>query len=212
MTKNLEQLVAELADDAAKVVPAPHPYLLSLKWMAAAAVYLAVSLALSGVRPDLLQALQHPWFIAELAVLLLVFIATSLSAALLSFPDLHQKQGLAFVPVWMFALLVLVILFAWYADSPSAPLPVHSVKCTIDIALLSLLPAVWTFYVMRRFASTHYHWAGSIALLSAFSVGALWLRLYEVNDSIIHVIQWHYLPMLGVALVGWLSGRAVLKW
>ena len=34
--------------------------------------------------------------------------------------------------------------------------------------------------------------AGGIALLCAFSVGALWLRLHEVNDSILHLFQWHY--------------------
>lgn len=212
MTKDFEQLVAELAGDAAKIAPAPHPYLLSLKWMAAAAVYLLVALTISGVRHDLPQALQHPWFITELAILLLVFIATSLSAALLAFPDLHQKPRLAFLPALMFALLAMVILLSWLADSPPAPLPVHSVECTISIALLSLLPAVWIFHAMRRFASTHHHWAGSIALLAVFSIGALWLRLYEVNDSIIHVVQWHYLPMLGIALIGWLSGRVLLKW
>ncbi|MDP1634786.1 MAG: NrsF family protein [Gallionellaceae bacterium] len=78
--------------------------------------------------------------------------------------------------------------------------------------MFSLLPAAWTFFSMRRFASTHYCWASSIALLSAFSVGALWLRLHELNDSIIHVIQWHYLPMLGIGLIGWWLGKRVLKW
>lgn len=212
MTKDLEQLVAELAGDAAQVAPAPHPYQLSLKWMAAAAAYLLVALTVSGVRPDLPQALQHPWFIIELAVLLLAFIAASLGAALLAFPDLHQKSRLALFPVLMFTLLAMVILFAWLADDPPAPLPVHSIECTIDITLLALLPAVWIFHAMRRFASTHHQWAGSIALLAAFSIGALWLRLYEVNDSIIHVVQWHYLPMLGIAMIGWLSGRVLLKW
>jgi len=74
------------------------------------------------------------------------------------------------------------------------------------------LPAAWTFYAMRKFASTHYHWAGSIALLSAFSAGALWLRLHEVNDSITHVVEWHYFPMIGIGLTGWWLGKKILKW
>jgi len=209
---DFEQLLVELADDAGKIKPAPHPYLLSLKWMAAAAVYLVLSLAVSGLRPDLAQALQRPWFVAELAALALVFIATSFSAALLAFPDLHQKPGLAVAPAFMFALFLLAMLFAWRADSPPAPLPVHSFECTCSITLFSLLPAVWTFYAMRKFASTHYRWAGSIAVLSAFSVGALWLRLHEVNDSIVHVIEWHYLPMLAAGLIGLWLGKVLLKW
>jgi len=70
-----------------------------------------------------------------------------------------------------------VMFLAWQADNPPAPLPVHSFECTRSIALLSLLPAAWMFYMMRKFASTHYHWAGSIAFLFAFSVGALWERV-----------------------------------
>jgi hypothetical protein len=210
--ENIDDLVARLAQDAAAVKPAPHPFLLSLKWMGAAAIYLAVSLALSGLRPDWFERLHNTWFAAELVALLAIFIVTSLSAALLAFPDLHQKRTLVFAPVLPFAAFLLVMFFAWQADSPPAPLPVHSFECTIGIMLMALLPAVWTFYSMRSYASTHYHWAGSVALLSAFSVGALWLRLHEANDSISHVIVWHYLPMLVIGLIGMWLGKRLLKW
>lgn len=209
---NIEELVASLAADAAPVKPAPHPLLLSLVWVAGAVVYLGLSLWISGLRPDLAQAMHQPWFLAELALLVLLFLATSLSAAVLAFPDLHQMRKAAVAPVGVFALFVIVMFLAWRGDAPPAPLPVHSFECTLSITLFSLVPALWTFFSMRRFASTHYRWAGGVALLSAFSVGALWLRLHEVNDSIIHVVEWHYLPMLGIGLIGWWLGKALLKW
>lgn len=209
---NIEELIAKLAQDTAAVKPAPHPYMLSIKWVGAAAAYLAVSLMLSGLRPGLMEKFHEPWFAAETAALLGIFIATSVSAALLAFPDLHQKRGAAFAPVLAFALFLLVIFFAWKADSPPAPLPVHSFECTLSITLVSMLPAAWTFYAMRKYASTHYRLAGGIALLSAFSAGALWLRLHEVNDSVLHLIQWHYLPMLAFGLIGLWVGRVLLKW
>ena len=208
----IEELVDSLARDAAPVKPAPHPFMLSLGWMAGAAVYLVLSLWLSSLRPDLMQKFHEPWFIAEMAFLVLLFVATSLSAAVLAFPDLHQMRKAAWAPAGLFALFIVIIFFAWRADVPPAPLPVHSFECTVSITLFSLLPAAWTFFSMRKFACTHYRWAGSIALLSAFSVGALWLRLHELNDSIIHVIQWHYLPTLGIGLIGWWLGKRLLKW
>lgn len=209
---NIEELVDRLARDAAPVKPAPHPLMLSLEWVTAAAVYLVTSLWISGLRPDLMQKLHEPWFVAEMASLALIFIATSLSAAVLAFPDLHQMRKAALAPVGLFALFMVIMFFAWRADVPPAPLPVHSFRCTVYIMLFSLLPAAWTFFSMRKFASTHYRWAGSIALLSAFSIGAFWMRLHELNDSIIHVIQWHYLPMLGIGLIGWWLGKSLLKW
>lgn len=209
---NIDDLVARLAQDATAVRPAPHPFLLSLQWIGAAAAYLAVSLALSGPRPDLLERFHSPWFVAEVATLLAIFIVTAISAALLAFPDLHQKRTLAFAPVVPFLLFVVVMLFAWHADSPPSLPPVHSFECTLSITLMTLLPAGWTFYSLRKFASTHYRLAGSVALLSAFSVGALWLRLHETTDSIAHVVEWHYLPMLAIGLLGLWLGKLILRW
>ncbi|MDD2914541.1 MAG: DUF1109 domain-containing protein [Gallionella sp.] len=209
---NIDELIDGLAQDAAAVKPAPHPFKLSIKWMGWAMAYLIIALALSGLRPDLLLKLHEPLFAAEIAALAGILAATSVSAALLSFPDLHQKRGMAFAPVIAFALLLPVIFIAWHADNPPAPLPVHSFECTLCITLVALLPAAWIFYAMRKFASTHYHWAGSIALLSAFSVGALWLRLHEENDSIMHVVEWHYLPMIVFGIAGWWLGKKILKW
>jgi hypothetical protein len=209
---NIEELIDKLAQDAVTVRPAHHPIVLSLEWMAVAVFYLAVSLMLSGLRPDLMLKLHEPWFVAEIAMLVCIFVATSLSAALLSFPDMHQMRRVAFAPVITFALFVLVMFLAWLADNPPAPLPIHNFQCTIGITLLSLLPAAWIFYVMRKFASTHYHLAGCCALLFAFSIGAIWLRLYEINDSIMHVIQWHYLPMIVFCIVGLWLGKVMLKW
>ncbi|MFZ2161423.1 MAG: DUF1109 domain-containing protein [Sideroxyarcus sp.] len=209
---DIEQLIKGLSKEAQPVNPAPHPYLLSLQWIGAAALYLIVTLALTGLRPDWRASLDDIWFAAEIVTLFALFIVTALSAALLAFPDLHQKRLLAYAPVVPAVLFVAVILSAWYADNPPAPLPEHSIECTCSILLTMLLPALWTFYSLRRYASTHYRLAGSIALLSAFSVGALWLRLHEVNDSIAHVVEWHYLPMLSVGVLGLWLGKVLLKW
>jgi len=209
---NIDELISKLAQDTTTVKRARHPFLLSIEWIAIAVFYLAVSLMIFGTRHDLWLELHKPWFAVELAAMTGIFLSTSLSAALLSYPDLHQKRRLAFAPIATFALFVLVIFFAWRADNPPAPLPMHSFECTRSIALISLLPAAWMFYVMRKFASTHYRWAGSIAFLFAFSVGALWERLHEQTDSIIHVIEWHYLPMIGFGIVGMWLGKMALKW
>ncbi|MCE5182151.1 MAG: DUF1109 domain-containing protein [Betaproteobacteria bacterium] len=209
---NIEELVESLAEGAATVQPAPHPFVLAAKWLAVAAAYVGVSLAISGLRPGLMAAVGDPWFLAEIILLAGILAATSLSAALLAFPDLHQKRRAAFSPAVILVLFALIVIFSWQADSPPAPLPEHSYQCTVSIALFALLPAVWMIYGMRKFASTHYRLAGSIALLYAFSIGALWLRLHEQNDSLLHVIQWHYLPMIGFGILGLWLGKVLLKW
>lgn len=209
---NIDNLIATLSKEPAAVKPAPHPALLGLKWMGIALAYLAIALAISGTRPGLPQLFQHPLFTLEILALFGIFTTTALSGATLAFPDLHQQRTLAFTPAWAFGLFALIMASAWLADDPPAPLPMHSFECTMSILLLSLLPSVGIFYAMRRFASTHPHLSGSVAVLFAFSTGALWLRLYEPTDSIKHLIEWHYLPMIAVGTIGWWLGKKLLKW
>lgn len=209
---DIEQLIAGLSKEAQAVPPAPKPWQLALKWLALAAAYIVVALAISGLRSDLALRLHAPWFIAELAALIAILVTTALSAAVLAFPDLHQQRRTAYAPVWMFALFALLMLLAWLADEPPAPPPVHNIECTLSILLFSLLPSAWIFHAMRRFASTHLRLSGIVTVLFAFSTGALWLRLYENTDSTIHLIEWHYLPMIGVGLIGWWLGKALLRW
>lgn len=210
--RTTDELIEALSREAVTAKPAPHPFVLSLQWMAAAGTYLAVSQIITDVRPDLLAKLHEPWFAAEIAVLGVIFITTSLSAALLSFPDFHQKRRVAYTPALLYALLLLIIFFAWYSTNPATPLPADTYECTICIFLISVLPAAWYFFAIRKMASTHARGAGGIVLLCALSIGALWLRLYEPNDSFAHVMQWHYLPMIGFGGVGMWLGKRILKW
>lgn len=209
---NIEQLVVSLSKDVAALKPAAHPLRLGLKWIAVALAYLLVALLISGVRADWMLQLHKSWFLIEVASLFGILISTAFSAAILSFPDLHRHSRSALTPVWAFALFVLVMGFSWVSDDPPAPLPLHSFQCTLSILSLSLLPSVAIFYAMRQFASTHLRLAGIVAVLFAFSTGALWLRLHEQTDSIIHLVEWHYLPMIAVAVSGWWLGKRLLRW
>ncbi len=207
-----EKLINRIAQQAAPVKPATHPFTLSAKWLGATVAYLAATVLLSGVRPDLTAKFDSPLFMAELGLLAAIVVSTCLSAALLSFPDLHQKRLLAFAPAAIGILFMLVLGVSWQADNPPTPHVAHTLQCTLQIALLALLPAALMFYSMRGFASTHPYLAGGIALLAAFSIGAISLRLIESTDSMLHVIQWHYLPMTVAGLIGLGMGKIFLKW
>jgi hypothetical protein len=209
---NTEELIKALAHDATPVTPVSHPFVQCAKWLGGGAVYLALSVMYLGLRPDVMERLHSPLFVAELGLLGGIIVATLLSAALLAFPDMHQKRGAAFAPVFAVLLFVLAIFMAWHADNPPSAMPMHNVECFLCIASISLLPAAWMIFSMRKFASTHPYLAGGIALLCAFSIGALALRLSEPTDSIAHIVEWHYLPMIGITMLGLWVGRVFLKW
>jgi hypothetical protein len=68
------------------------------------------------------------------------------------------------------------------------------------------------FVLLRKGASIRQLQAGSFAVLTATAIGCLTLRLSEENDSIMHLLQWHYLPTLLFAALGALAGKWLLKW
>lgn len=210
--ENVEELITKLAKETEWVKPATHPFRLSLEWMGMATIYLIATLMISGLRPDLFNKLHATWFSAEILSLISILVSSALSAALLAYPDLHQKRLIALAPLVAITLFLLVMFLSWKADIPPSPLPIHSYQCTLNIALFSLLPAAWTFYMIGKCACTHNKWAGGVAFLFAFSVGALWLRLHEQTDSSLHVIRWHYIPMIGFGVIGMWTGRKLLKW
>lgn len=209
---SIENLIARLAQEGKAVKPAPHPLMLSIKWLGWAVAYLVMALVLSGVRADWMHKLGEPLFLAEIVALVAIFVTALASAAVLAFPDLHQMRRVALLPIASFIMLALTLYIAWQADMPPAPLPKHSYECCLSIMLLGVLPTIGILMQMRKFASTHQRMGACTAMLAAFSMGALWLRLYEPNDSILHVIEWHYLPMLLFTAVGVWLGKRVLKW
>lgn len=207
---NIEDLVSRLASEVKPIRPVAHPFVIGIRWIAIGACYLVVALAWSGLRADWTVKIHDAVFLAEIVSLLAIYVSMTLVSALLSFPDAHQKE--IFLYAAPLGLILLMATLAWQADRPPFVLPVHSFECTVSILAVALLPSVWSFYFMRRNASTRSDLAGCNVLLASFSLGALWLRLHEETDSIRHVVEWHYLPMLAIGILGLWMGKKILKW
>ncbi len=211
MNDKTDQLIASLA---ATATPQPPVRLrnLCIRSMAAFALYAAVLIACSGVRPDLATAASNPLFVIEILLLVALVMSAALSATLAAFPDHHQYNKLLWLPV-VLLLAFGGVLAAELLVNPSDVVPSgHGPECLSCISLYALLPGAYLLVTMRRLASTRPGFAGATALLESFSLGALALLIKEATDYMPHLIQWHYLPMLVVALIGVALGRMLLRW
>lgn len=207
-----EQLIEQMSNEIGVVKPASNPFVLSAKLLAAFALYIAIILPFFGTRPDLVQKLVSPLFLNEIISLVLIIVSACVSAAILSFPDMYQKKNIALLPVLAFLMFAFDLLLEWFAENKNEAMPVHEIECFLCIIGFSIVPVILLFYSIKKNASTHSIHAGCTSLLAAFAVGALILRLAEQTDSISHLLQWHYLPMLGIGLLGMICGKIFLKW
>jgi hypothetical protein len=208
-----DDLIKQLAGEVTPVKKGISPFTLALKWLAIMSVYALAVLLFTGTRPDVPAKMQSLLFVSEILSLAGLIGSSALGAALLSYPDLYQKRKLLSLPYVFLAFFATVLVAAWLADNPpAAPPEEEGWICLLSISLIALLPATGIFYGIRRMATTHATHAGCYAVLAAFSISALILRLEENTDSISHIVFWHYLPMLAVAYIGMQLGKLLLKW
>jgi hypothetical protein len=208
-----DDLIKQLAVGVTPVKKGLSPFALAFNWLAIMCVYSLVVMLIMGGRADLYTQMKSPLFISEILSLAGLVASSTLSAALLSYPDLYQKRKLLSLPYFFAALFLTVLVVAWLADNPPAPPPEEEGWiCLLSISLIALFPSAGIFYAVRRMATTHATHAGCCAVLAAFGIGALLLRLEEQTDSISHIVLWHYLPMLAVAYIGMQLGKLLLKW
>lgn len=214
MTKTID-LIASLSAKSKKKFRTPSYYAICL--LAVLAIYAIGCQLFLGFRPDLALQLTRPLFALESLLLSLLIISSVYAAVLVMYPDAYQKPQLLKFPYAIFVLLVIVVCFQSLMPTDARMVilegpGIHDMECIICIASFALIPSALIFMLLRKGASVRQLQAGSLAVLAASSIGCLSLRFAEANDSIIHLMQWHYVPTILFAAFGALAGKWLLKW
>lgn len=213
---NTNDLIASLSAEAKTSKPLPALKILGLSVLTVLAIYTVGAQLFLGLRPDLSLQLTRPFFLSEIVLLALLTITSAVAAVLAMYPDAYQKPQLLKLPYAIFLALVGLILFQLLMPhDPRMAMPegdIHTIECALCIAGAALIPSALLFALLRKGASIRPLQAGSFAVLAASSVGGLTLRLAEENDSLMHLVSWHYVPTLLFAALGAVIGKKLLRW
>lgn len=210
-----QQLIAELSQKAA-LVKAQPPRVYITRLLGVLVLYATVVQLVSGLRADLVLQLARPMFVLELIALTGLCLSAAMACVLVMYPDAYQKRHWLKLPV-VFVVCV-VGLLQQQLGMPAHPTMVlsaeaaHPMECTLSIAATAILPTALIFMLLRKGATLMPLGAGALAVVTSWSVSVLTLRLAEANDSIMHLLTWHYLPSIGFAVLGAWLGRVMLKW
>lgn len=213
---NTTDLIAQLSTDAKLTSKARTPIYWAVRLLSVVIIYAIGCQLFLGLRPDLTIQLARPLFAFEILLLSLLFISSAAASILAMYPDAYQKPQLLKLPYGIFIALAGLVTFQLMTPHDTRmvmpEISAHGMECAICIASLALIPSALIFTLLRKGASVRQFQAGSFAVLAASSIGCLTLRFAEANDSIIHLVQWHYMPTLLFATVGALAGKWLLKW
>jgi len=211
----IDQTIETILADAKPVSPVARPEITFFIWCGITLVATLILMAFSGFRPDLSQQVHTPLFVFEVVSLLLLIASTALVAIWLSFPDLHQKPWVVFLPLIPVGLYVGCILYGVMNPEMETVLPEdagNGINCVLCITMYSLIPGFWMFRTLRRHATTRPMLAGALSLLASASIGLLALKFLEGNDSILHLVEWHLIPIVLFGVLGAFIGKKFLRW
>ena len=165
-----------------------------------------------GTRADLGDAMKNSGFIAETLLLVFAGVLSASAAATLAVPDtrlrLPVKLPLALAHlVWLW-LLAKTIVEAFGHDMSHIA---SEGQCSIDLALLLILPLATAAFLMMRGSPVWRGMAGYTLTLSMASFAAAAMRFLCPSDAAGHLLLWHFLPALGIAAGGVVLGLAVFR-
>jgi len=215
--KKTDQLINSLAQEATPIKSIPNPNRLTIALVTILVFYGLIIWLFTGFRQDLSVQFHRPFFLAEITLLLITTLFSIIASAHLTFPDQYQKMGVFRLPFFSFIALSILILLQIFLPIDQkmvipSPKQSHNIECTQFIALAAVIPSAIIFILLRKGASTHLYIAGAYAILASSSIGCLMLRLSEQNDSLLHLVSWHYIPTLLLATVGAYFCQIFLKW
>jgi hypothetical protein len=211
MSKNLETLISKLSKEGAKQA-LPSPYRIFAKWLLLIVAYYLILIYFKGVREDFSIKITHGLYLIELFLMLILAVASALSATMLALPDVNQKpwiRFLPFVPLVLFTGLLLYSTFATSALSMIDCIMLNRFDCVFYILFFSIIPGLFFFYSIHKAAPVYCCWAGSMAGLSAASFGYILLRLIDSSDDPFQLIIWHFLPVVLIMMLGMILGKLI---
>lgn len=209
------ELIRQIARDATPVQILPSLPRRFLSWLGAATLCVASGVLWMGLRPDVLRATTTLQFALNCLAILLIAVLSAFAAFMMSVPGTAQSALVRMAPLSVvFIWLVLLAIQGGLVlgHGPHHFSAGHGLTCIRDILLLGTIPGALLFFLVRRAAPVALGWSGLLVMLTLASMGALGLQFTCTNDDPLHLLSWHFMPVLLIGMSGVVLGRRLLRW
>jgi len=199
---NTEDLIHKLVLDLKPVKRVSSIEARFLFWLCAAVLSLVVAIFVVGLRPDLLSEITSVKFGFQMGAIAGLAIFSALTAILISVPG-SEASRMPFILTVASFLGWFVYLIGTVMTSPAEALHAGEGICCSRTALLFALPVVGVLAVMAyRAAPIRPRLVGLFLAFAGAGVGALAALISCANDNSMHLIVWHFLPLLLIGSAG----------
>jgi hypothetical protein len=204
-----EALIRELAGQVRPVSPLRRPGVRFAGWAAVAVAWLALGVGTVGLRADLAVVARVPAFWVDLALPVLLGLATIFAAFVASVPGGKRRGSTFVVAVALATWLALVGAELALGDHGRAAGP--GLKCVRNLVAFSTPPGALLYVLLGRAAPLERGWTGLLAALGTAALAHAGTRFVCHNDGALHILVWHCACVLLLGGMGMLIGRALFK-
>jgi hypothetical protein len=206
-------LIHALQSDAARP---PMPLMRSW-WLAVMAGTLAAAVVFALVlhpRADFWAVIGSPRFLFKFAVSATLAAAAFAALRALSRPEarLTPLLPLMAAPLLLAAAVSMELLTVAPAEWAARLVGHNSMGCLASIAAMGILPLGLFILALRHGAPGHPVLAGAIAGLLSGGLAAFLYAAHCADDSPLFVATWYTIATLGLAAIGALAGRFLVRW
>lgn len=207
-----EKLIESLVADHQARKPIPSRSLTFFKWALIVILCLAVGISGLGLREDW-RILFSQWslLLQNLFILFSFFFSAWLVLGL-GRPGIELKRkSFIFLSLFILCWSVLLILIGVSEGYSLAQFRRFSPSCIRDILIIGVIPGMALFFLLRSGVYTQRFLSGVLGIGAALGVGAWGVQFTCHNDDPIHILLWHFLPLLVLASLGLWVGKKFLS-
>jgi hypothetical protein len=199
-----EFLIRKIASDVSPVKPLALPSFQLLRWLAISSAYASLGVAFIGFRQNISTEMARSSFLLEVLLPLSLAITSSASALALGIPG---KKRVWHRAAPLTALLFCGIAFAYLIYSAPEAHPGAGIRCARNVLALSLAPAMFSFFYLRKAACMRPRGALLLSGFGASAFASAATRFICPNEDPLHFLIWHFLPVLLFGIGGYFLGK-----
>lgn len=185
-----------------------HPCFSFLKWVLFTVATLSIFIYFIGLKGNYQEFYNNNILFYQLIICTILSVSAGISAFILSIPG-YEIKLLKHVPLITFVMWISLLFYGvydeGYIDFKDGYL------CLWEIILFSIIPAIIMFRMVSNRCPLDYKKISMLSVISITTLSSIATQLICGNNSAIHFLMWHILPIILLTYVAIFVGDYYFK-
>lgn len=206
------ELIKKLSQDKTAVMKMDSVSAYTLKWLLFSLCFFLPCLFFLPWRPDISVMMGVSGFVIESLIWLVLSLFSAYAFYESLYPETDSKKYLLGIGGLFLIAVLLSQVIPNETGNLSHEMNFYQGRCGIIISLFSLVQCPLLFAWARKGAPTSPGVSGIFAAVSTAALGVLLMQVVCGHANRIHLILWHFMPLVLLCSLSFYVSKKVLRW